>query len=232
MEVCTYKYYNQAVIDANPETKKTDTFVRYLLCNQKAIQALTQAFLLAGTQQRQLGKSYCYVYFNIFKYLPDPCQNCTYCDGLPECRAYQSTTLYIFWITSQKMRNDAAFTADILANRKLTYYDNFTRQYKEMILDNLDVQVLLLYMMGEKIQNLYDASVRCFNYLTQGKDYCYIVNFPYDLAGCQLYPFQYSGRALRELTFTYSSAFANSTSPKGGACLLNRCDDPKGMEIK
>lgn len=226
MSVCGYQYYNQAAIDANPETKKTDTFVRYLLCNQKQIQALTQAFILAGQEQRSEGKKYCYMYINLFKALPDPCQKCTYCDGLPESRVYQATTLYIFWITSQKMRTDAAFTKDLIDNRKLTYFDSYTRQYKEMILDNLDIQVLLLYMMGEQIQNLYAASVRCFNYLTQGKDYCYIVNFPYDLAGCELYPIKYNGRELRELTFTFSSAFANNQSPKGPACLLNRCGLP------
>lgn len=223
MSVCGYKYYNQAAIDANPETKKTDTFVRWLLCNQKAIQALTQAFLLAGQEQRSEGKKYCYMYFNLFKYLPDPCGACTYCDGLPESRVYQATTLYIFWITSQKMRTDPAFAKDLIEKRKLTYFDSYTKQYKEIILDNLDIQVLLLYSMGEQIQNLYAASVRCFNYLTQGKDYCYIVNFPYDLAGCQLYPIKYNGRELRELTFTYSDAFANSTSPKGKNCLLNKC---------
>ena len=226
MSVCGYKYYNQAAIDANPETRKTDTFVRYLLCNQKQIQALTQAFLLAGQEQRSEGKYYCYMYINLFKILPDPCQACTYCDGLPESRVYQSTTLYTFWITSQKMRNDPKFAEDLIKNRKLIYFDPYTKQYKEIILDNLDLQVLLLYMMGEKIQNLYTASVYCFNYLTQGKDYCYIFNCPYDLAGCRLYPIKYSGRELRELTFTYSSAFAGSSSPKGAACLLNRCGLP------
>jgi hypothetical protein len=45
---CGYKYYDQAFIDSNPERRKTDTFVRFLLCNQKAITELTQAFYLAG----------------------------------------------------------------------------------------------------------------------------------------------------------------------------------------
>lgn len=224
MSLCGYKYYNQAAIDANPETRKTDTFVRFLLCNQKAIQALTQAFLLAGQEQRSEGKKYCYLYQNIFKSLPHNCSpSCSYCDGLPDSRVYQATTIYIFWITSQKMAKDPAFTKDLITNRKLTYFDSYTRQYKEMVLDNLDIQILLLYSMGLQIQNLYRASVDCFWYLEQARDFCYIANFPYDLAGCPLYPIKYSGRELRELTFTYSDTFANSTSPKGKPCLLNKC---------
>ena len=52
-----------------------------------------------------------------------------------------------------------------------------------------------------------------------------LANIPYDLAGCELKPLKYDGRALRELTFTYSDAYANSTSRKGKPCLLNQCGD-------
>jgi hypothetical protein len=124
------------------------------------------------------------------------------------------------------MRNDPTFTAEILEKRKLVYFNPYSKTYEEIILDDLDIQVLLLYMMNEQIQNLYRASTQCFWYLTQGKDYCYIVNFPYDLAGCPLQPIRYGGRELRELTFTYSDAFSNGTNPKGKACLLNRCYEP------
>lgn len=223
MSICGYKYYDQAYIDSKPELKKTDTFVRFLLCNQKAIQKLTDAFYLAGQEQRAQGKQYCYMYYNIFKYLPDPCQKCTYCEGIPDTRVYQSTTLYLFWTTSQKMRTDAAFTTNLITNRKLTYFDPYSKTYKEMTLDDLDIQVLLLYSMGQQIQNLYRACNNCFWYLEQARDFCYIVNFPYDLAGCPLTPIKYGGRELRELTFTFSDTFANSTSPTGKKCLLNRC---------
>lgn len=223
---CGYKYYSPEYIDSNPEKKKTDTFVRYLLCNQKAIQQLTAAFYLAGQEQRAQGKNYCYRFFNVFKYLPDPCDNCEYCEGLPDSRVYYATTLYIFWITSQKMRNNKAFADEIVNDRKLTYFDSYTKKYKIMELDNLDLQVLLLYMMGEQIQNLYRATKNCFWYLEQARDFCYLVNIPYDLSGCPLRPLRYGGRELRELTFTYSDTFANSTSPKGKPCLLNRCGDP------
>jgi hypothetical protein len=94
-----------------------------------------------------------------------------------------------------------------------------------MELDNLDIQVLLLYANGAYIQSLYKACTDCFFYLTQGKDFCYLANIPYDLAGCELKPLKYDGRALRELTFTYSDAYANSTSRKGKPCLLNQCGD-------
>jgi hypothetical protein len=222
---CGYKYYDQAYIDANPERKKTDTFVRFLLCNQKAITELTNAFYLAGVEQRAQGNYYCYRYYNIFKYLPDPCNNCSYCEGLPDSRVYYATTLYIFWITSQKMRNDPVFAKELLSTRKLTYFNSYTKQYQEMELDNLDIQVLLLYANGAYIQSLYKACTDCFFYLTQAKDFCYLVNIPYDLAGCELKPLKYDGRALRELTFTYSDAYANSTSRKGKPCLLNQCGD-------
>jgi len=222
---CGYRYYSNEFIDANPERKKTDTFVRYLLCNQKAIQQLTAAFYLAGQEQRAAGKYYCYRYFNVFKYLTDPCDACDYCETLPDSRVYFATTLYLFWITSQKMRNDAKFTEDLLKNRKLEYFDPNTKQYKLMELDGLDIQVLLLYMMGEQIQNLYRATKNCFWYLEQARDFCYLVNIPYDLAGCPLKPLRYGGRELRELTFTYSDTFANSTSRKGKPCLLNKCGD-------
>ena len=228
MPVCGYKYYDQAYIDSHPELKKTDTFVRWLLCNQKQIQQLTDAFYNAGQIQKAQGKSYCYMYFNLFRYLPDPCKNCTYCDSLPNTRVYQATTLYLFWTTSQKMRNDPVFTKEIITDRKLTYFNPYSKTYQIMELDDLDIQVLLLYMMGEQIQNLYRACTDCFFYLTAGKYFCYIVNFPYDLAGCELKPIQYDGRALRELTFTYSDAFANFNNPQGKKCLLNKCvQDPE-----
>lgn len=223
MTVCGYQYYNPLAYDANPETRKTDNFVRFLLCNQTQIQGLTQAFFEAGNIQRLQGNNYCYMYFNILKNLPDPCGNCDYCETQQNSIVYQATTLYLFWTTSQKMRFDPKFTAEILQNRKLVYFDSYTKQYKEMELNDLDIQVLLIFMMGEQIQNLYRATNNCFWYLTQGRDYCYLVNFPFDLAGCPLYPLKYGGRELRELTFTYSDAFASGVSPKGKKCLLNRC---------
>ena len=220
---CGYKYYDQAFIDSNPERKKTDTFVRYLLCNQKAIQQLTAAFYLAGQERRAQGKPYCYRYQNIYKYLPNECGECNYCEGLPDSRVYYSTTLYLFWITSQKMRNDAEFTEKILTERKLEYFNSYTKKYEVLDLDGLDIQVLLLYKNGEQIQNLYRACKNCFWYLEQGRDFCYLVNFTHDLAGCPIRPLGYNGRELRELTFTYSDTFANSTSRRGKPCLLNQC---------
>lgn len=221
--VCGYKYYNPLAYADKPEARKTDNFVRFLLCNQKQIQALTQAFFEAGNIQRLQGNNYCYMYFNIFKYLPDPCGNCTYCDSDRDVQVYQATTLYIFWTTSQKMRFDPKFAEDIIKNRKLTYFDSYTKTYKEMELNNLDIQVLLLYMMGEEIQNLYSASNKSFWYLEQGRFFCYLAKFPYDLAGCPLINIGYGGRELRELSFTYSDSFAGPTSPTGKKCLLNRC---------
>ena len=44
-DCCGFKYYDQAGIDADPEKKKTDTFVRFLLCNQKSIQGLSLILL-------------------------------------------------------------------------------------------------------------------------------------------------------------------------------------------
>ena len=123
------------------------------------------------------------------------------------------------------MRTDPVFAKELLTTRKLTYFNSYTKQYQEMELDNLDIQVLLLYANGAYIQSLYKACTDCFFYLTQGKDFCYLANIPYDLAGCELKPLKYDGRALRELTFTYSDAYANSTSRKGKPCLLNQCGD-------
>jgi len=226
MATCGYQYYKQSVIDANPQSKKVDTFIRFLLCNQKSIQALTQAFFEAGWQQKTQGKNYCYMYFNILQFLPDPCKKCTYCDTQSNQQVYFATTLYIFWITSQKMAKDPAFTQDLITNRKLVYFDSYTKTYKEMILTDLDIQVLLIYMMGENIQNLYRQANNVFWYLEQGRDFCYMANFPYDLSGCPLGSIRYGAREFRELVFTYSDQFANITSPMGKKCLLNKCALP------
>lgn len=176
--VCGYKYYDQAYIDANPERRKTDNFVRFLLCNQKAIQQLTAAFYLAGQEQRAQGNYYCYRYYNIFKYLPDPCNNCDYCEGLPDSRVYYATTLYIFWTTSQKMKIDPVFAKELLTTRKLLYFDSYTKKYQEMELDNLDIQVLLLYANGEYIQNLYRACTTCFFLFITRKGFLLFSQYP------------------------------------------------------
>ena len=141
---------------------------------------------------------------------------------MQESRVYYSQTLYLFWTTSQKMRTSPAFTKELLEKRLLPYFNNYTKKYEDMVLDDLDIQVLMLYMMGEQIQNLYRACNDVFWYLAQGRDFCYLVNIPYDLSGCPLKPIKY-GRELRELAFTHSDTFSNGMNIT--KCLLNKCGD-------
>jgi hypothetical protein len=124
------------------------------------------------------------------------------------------------------MAKDRVFTKDLLANRELTYFNSYTKQYEIMTLDDLDIQVLLIYSMGELIQNLYSASNNCFWYLEQGRDFCYLVNMPYDLTGCPLIPLNYGAREFRELTFTTSDSFSNNYTNQGSKCFLSKCGEP------
>ena len=226
MANCGFQYYKQ---DYNPEQEKTNTFIKFLLCNQKQIQKLTDAFYLAGQEQKAQGKFYCYRYVNILRNLPDPCNKCSYCDkdGCgPASRVYYAQTLYLFWTTSQKMAKDRAFALDLITNRQLEYFNSYTKQYEIMLLDDLDIQVLLIYAMGEQIQGLYRASNNCFWYLEQARDFCYLANFPFDLAGCMLVPLKYSAREFRELTFTTSDSFSNNYTNQGSQCFLSKCSEP------
>jgi len=229
---CGYNYYNQSFIDENPERKKTDNFVRFLLCNQKAIQQLCASFYLSRQLTQNTGYSqgleYCYRYFNIFKYLPDPCGACKVCDDIPDSKVYNSVTLFLYWMIGQKMNQDFVYYQQVLNTMETEVFNPFTKEYEVLKLDKLDLQVILLYKMMKQIEELYFQWKLCFNYLTNGKFFCYLVNFTHDLSGCPLRPLKYDGRALRELVITYSDTMANNTSPNGKPCLLNRCSDKEG----
>lgn len=226
---CGYKYYDQSFIDANPERKKTDRFVRFLLCNQKAIQELDQAFFLARQLPSNTGYSqgltYCYRYFNIYKYLPDPCCKCKVCKDMPDSKVYNQVTLFLFWMIGQKMNDDYEYFQKVLNTRETEVFNPYTKEYENLKLDDLDLQVILLYKMMKQIEELYFQWKLAFNYLTNGKDFCYLVQFPTDLAGCTLKPLKYGGREIRELAITYSDTMAGLTSPQGKPCLLNRCEN-------
>jgi hypothetical protein len=221
---CGYQYYNQELIDSNPEYKRTDTFLRFLLCNQESIQQLYNAWYLA----RQLpaeGRYYCYRFFNIFT-LPGP-------NGEPglsrddpaNSKVYSSTRIFQFWLIASKMGEDAEYNKKVLTERKVLVQNPYNKNdYQEVHLDDLDIQVLILLRQRVQFEEFYVSGRLAFSFVATGRYYCFLVNGFYDFNGELLAPLVYNGRALKELFMVYSTDFANFTSPTGAKCLLNRCE--------
>ena len=226
MPKCGYQYYNQELIDSHPEYKKTDTFVRWLLCNQESIQQLYASWYLARQLPAQ-GRFFCYRYFSLFT-LPGLGDE----PGLPRedpknSKVYSSTRLFQFWLVASKMGEDKAYNDQVLSERKVLVQDPYDSQkYQEVHLDNLDVQVLVLLRQRVQFEEWYVAGRLAFSFVATGRYYCYLVNNFTDFEGNDLKPLAYNGKALKELFMVYSTDFANFTSPTGAACLLNRCEGP------
>tara|TARA_B100000989_G_C19437588_1_gene425844 strand:+ start:127 stop:828 length:702 start_codon:yes stop_codon:yes gene_type:complete len=222
-DCCGFKYYDQAGIDADPEKKKTDTFVRFLLCNQKSIQGLYNAWYLSR-QLPSYGYYYCYRYFNIFKNLPLG-KEC-YDKSVTESKVYQSTRIFLFWEIALKMRDDKEYNDKILAEREVTVFNQFSKELETIKLDDLDIQVLLLLKLRKKIEQLYVRGNLAYDYVSMGKFWCITVKFGHDLCGRKLKTINYNGKALKELFLCFSANFRGLTSPTGKKCLLNRCKEP------
>lgn len=221
---CGYQYYNQELIDSNPEYKKTDRFLRFLLCNQESIQQLYSAWYLA----RQLpaeGRFYCYRFFSIFT-LPGPNGEPGLSKDDPKnSKVYSSTRIFQFWLIASKMGECKEYNDKVLSEREVLVQDPFnSHKYETIELDNLDIQVLVLLRQRVQFEEFYVSGRFAFSFVATGRYYCYLVNNFYDFEGERLAPLVYNGRALKELFMVYSTDFANYTSPTGAKCLLNRCE--------
>lgn len=183
---------------------------------------------------------------------PPNCENYN-CQNLVEkkceSKVYQSPRLFVFYLTANKMRQDKDYCDKVLSERRIEVYnpnyqwkqpvppnvtvppnvqepDNPKASFEIVELDNLDVQVLLLFKLQYEIEQLYLQGTFSHHFVSQGKYYCYLVNFTHDFCGNKLRPLNYSGRALKELFLTYSTNYTNDwdefTTGKS-KCLLTRC---------
>lgn len=211
---CGYKYYNQQAINSNPESKKTDQFIRNLLCNQQSIQQLYSALYLS----RQLvcqGLYYCYRYTSL-KTLFGPNQT-------PETKVYQSTRIFLFFMIASKMNDNPAFNTLVLTTRKVEVLNPISHELETIDLDDLDIEVLQLLKQEKVFGQLFLQGRFAFHYVSENKWYCYTAKLE-NFAGEKLKTLIYNGRALKELFMTYSTDFSQTeTSPAGAKCLLERC---------
>jgi len=216
---CGYQWYNPNTY--TPAQKKTDKFLRFLLCNKVEIYDLYQA-LFVCRNLRSLGLNYCVRYNSVLKN-----GNLEYYPGVPsgdypDSKVYTTQRLFNFYIQSLKMKKDKAYRTEIFTTKQITLYNQFANEYETIELDDLDIEVLSLLMQEKEISDFYSDNKFVSHQISVGRYWCRTYLF-YDLAGNLLPTLTYSGFAFREFGFAFGSDVRNSNTKKGAACLLEKC---------
>ena len=172
--------------------------------------------------------------------LNNECGNCGDDNKCKQSKIYQSYELFYLYLISEAMKcpnicqnniyNTIINERKIPKNVYLNQYVNNEFQKNNINycielekLCDIDLQVILLLYYQKQIEQFYVRGIAAFHYVSQAKEWCIQVNFKHDLCGRELVPRAYSGRALKELFFTYSSAFGANVQCNLGCNPIKCC---------
>ena len=168
------------------------------------------------------------------------CGNCGDDNKCKQSKVYQSYELFYLYLVAEAMKcpnlcqnniyNTVINERKIPKNVYLNQYVNNEFQKNNINycielekLCDIDLQVILLLYYQKQIEQFYVRGVAAFHYVSQAKEWCIQVNFKHDLCGRELVSRSYSGRALKELFFTYSSAFGANVQCNLGCTPIKCC---------